>query len=272
MMTYAMKATEMPFAQKYYQNQRGEHRSLRQTSLRHHARNNGQYIPHRSENRQPSDHLRTDSCMKFAQMKSMLIIQLKKTTEILTQWFLHAFKRTLFFFFLSELLFQTADLFHQLRQVRECSLDSPPLGVGSRRIAEVGAWGLDGTDDACLASEDSVVTDGDMAIHAGLSGHDDVIADLGAAGDADLRAEEIVLADFDIVSQVTKVIDLGAAADDGIVHRTVVDGGAGADLDVVSDDSAAELTDVMVMACLVSGEAEALTADDGMRTKDDAVA
>lgn len=195
-----------------------------------------------------------------------------KTTEILTQWFLHAFKRILFFFFLSELLFQTADLFHQLRQVRECSLDSPPLGVGPRRIAEVGAWGLDGADDACLASEDSIVTDGDMAIHAGLSGHDDVIADLGAAGDADLRAEEIVLADFDIVSQVTKVIDLGAAADDGIVHRTVVDGGAGADLDVVSDDSAAELTDVMVMACLVSGKAEALTADDGMCTKDDAVA
>ena len=272
MMTYAMKATEMPFAQKYHQNQRGEHRSLRQTSLRHHARNNGQYIPHRSENRQPSDHLRTDSCMKFAQMKSMLTIQLKKTTEILTQWFLHAFKRTLFFFFLSELFFQTADLFHQFRQVRERSLDSPPLGVCPRRKAQIGAWCFDGADDACLASEDSVVTDGDMAIHASLSGHDDVIADLGASGDADLRAEEIVLADFDIVSQVTKVIDLGAAADDGIVHRTVVDGGAGADLDVVSDDSAAELTDVMVMACLVSGEAEALTADDGMRTKDDAVA
>ena len=195
-----------------------------------------------------------------------------KTTEILTQWFLHAFKRTLFFFFLSELFFQTADLFHQLRQVRECSLDSPPLGVCPRRIAEVGAWGLDGADDACLASEDSVVTDGDMAIHAGLSGHDDVIADLGAAGDADLRAEEIVLADLDIMSQMAKVIDLGAAADDGVIHRTVVDGGAGADLDVISDDSAAQLTDVMVVACLVSGEAEALTADDGMRTKDDAVA
>lgn len=195
-----------------------------------------------------------------------------KTTEILTQWFLHAFKRTLFFFFLSELLFQTADLFHQLRQMRECSLDSPPLGVGPRRIAQVGAWCFDGADDACLASEDSVVTDGDMAIHTGLSGHDDVITDLGAAGDADLRAEEIVLADLDIVSQMAKVIDLGAAADDGVIHRTVVDGGAGADLDVISDDSAAELTDVMVVACLVSGEAEALTADDGMRTKDDAVA
>ncbi len=195
-----------------------------------------------------------------------------KTTEILTQWFLHAFKRTLFFFFLSELLFQTADLFHQLRQVRECSLDSPPLGVGPRRIAQVGAWGLDGTNDACLASEDSVVTDGDMAIHAGLSGHDDVIADLGAAGDADLRAEEIVLADLDIMSQMTKIIDLGAAADDGVIHRTVVDGGAGTDLDVIPDDSAAELTDMMVVACLVSGEAEALTADDSMRTKDDAVA
>lgn len=195
-----------------------------------------------------------------------------KTTEILTQWFLHAFKRILFFFFLSELLFQTADLFHQLRQVRERSFDSPPLGVGPRRKAQVGAWCLDGADDACLASEDSVVTDGDMAIHAGLSGHDDVIADLGAAGDADLRAEEIVLADLDIMSQMTKVIDLGAAADDGVIHRTVVDGGAGTDLDVVSDDSAAELTDVMVVACLVSGEAEALTADDGMRTKDDAVA
>lgn len=195
-----------------------------------------------------------------------------KTTEILTQWFLHAFKRTLFFFFLSELFFQTADLFHQFRQVRERSFDSPPLGVGSRRIAEVGAWGLDGADDACLASEDSVVTDGDMAIHAGLSGHDDVIADLGAAGDADLRAEEIVLADLDIMSQMAKVIDLGAAADDGVIHRTVVDGGAGTDLDVISDDSAAQLTNMMMVACLVSGEAEALTADDGMRTKDDAVA
>ena len=195
-----------------------------------------------------------------------------KTTEILTQWFLHAFKRTLFFFFLPELFFQTADLFHQFRQVRECSLDSPPLGVGPRRIAQVGAWGLDGADDACLASEDSVVTDGDMTIHTGLSGHDDVVADFGAAGDADLRAEEIVLADLDIMSQMAKVIDLGAAADDGVIHRTVVDGGAGTDLDVVSDDSAAQLTDVMVVACLVSGEAEALTADDGMRTKDDAVA
>lgn len=272
MMTYAMKATEMPFAQKYHQNQRGEHRSLRQTSLRHHARNNGQYIPHRSENRQPSDHLRTDSCMKFAQMKSMLTIQLKKTTEILTQWFLHAFKRTLFFFFLSELLFQTADLFHQLRQMRERYFDSPPLGVCPRRIAQIGAWCFDGADDACLASEDGIVTNGDMAIHASLSGHDDVIADLGAAGDADLRAEEIVLADLDIVSQMAKVIDLGAAADDGVIHRTVVDGGAGADLDVISDDSAAQLADVMVVACLVSGEAEALTANDSMRTKNDAVA
>lgn len=195
-----------------------------------------------------------------------------KTTEILTQWFLHAFKRTLFFFFLSELFFQTADLFHQLRQVRECSLDSPPLGVGPRRIAQVGAWCFDGADDTCLASEDSIVTDGDMAIHAGLSGHDDVIADLGAAGDTDLRAEEIVLADFDIVSEMAKVIDLGTASNDGIVHRTIVDGGAGADLDVVSDDSAAKLANVMVMALFIGGEAEALTADDGVRTKDDAVA
>lgn len=195
-----------------------------------------------------------------------------KTTEILTQWFLHAFKRILFFFFLSELFFQTADLFHQFRQVRECSLDSPPLGVCPRRIAQVGAWCFDGADDACLASEDSIVTDGDMTIHAGLSGHDDVIADLGAAGDADLRAEEIVLTDLNIMSQVTKVIDLGAAADDGVIHRTVVDGGAGSDLDVISDDSAAELANVMVVACLVSGEAEALTADDGMCTKDDTVA
>ena len=195
-----------------------------------------------------------------------------KTTEILTQWFLHAFKRTLFFFFLSELFFQTADLFHQFRQVRECSLDSPPLGVCPRRIAQVGAWFFDGTDDACLASEDSVVTDGDVTIHAGLSGHDDVVADFGAAGDTDLRAEKIVLADFDIVSQMAEVIDLGTAADDGVVHRAIVDGGAGTNFSVVADDSAAELTDVMVVACLVSGEAEALTADDGVRTKDDAVA
>ena len=195
-----------------------------------------------------------------------------KTTEILTQWFLHAFKRTLFFFFLSELFFQTADLFHQFRQVRECCFDSPPLGVGSRRIAQIGARFLDGADDACLASEDGIVADGDVTIHTGLSSHDDVVADFGAAGDADLRAEEIVLADFDIVPQVAKVIDLGTTADDGIIHRAVVDGGAGADFDVVSDDSTAELADVMVMTLFIGGEAEALSPYDSMRTKDDAVA
>lgn len=195
-----------------------------------------------------------------------------KTTEILTQWFLHAFKRILFFFFLRELFFQTADLFHQFRQMRESRFDSSPLGVGPRRIAEVGTWGLDGADDACLASEDGIVTDGDMAIHAGLSGHDDVVADFGAAGDADLRAEEIVLADLDIMSQMAKVIDLGAAADDGVIHRTVVDGGAGTDLDVISDDSAAQLADVMVVTLFIGGKAKALTADDGVCTKDDAVA
>lgn len=156
--------------------------------------------------------------------------------------------------------------------MRECRFDSPPLGVGSRRIAEVSAWCLDGADDAGLASEDGIVTDGDVTIHAGLSGHDDVVADFGAAGDTDLRAEKIVLADFDIVSQMAEVIDLGTAADDGVVHRAVVDGGAGADFDVISDDSAAELADVMVMALFIGGEAEALTADDGVRTKDDAVA
>lgn len=200
-----------------------------------------------------------------------LLIKQKPPRYLLSGFYMRS-SELLFFFFLPELFFQTADLFHQFRQVRECSLDSPPLGVGPRRIAQVGAWCFDGADDACLASEDSVVTDGDMAIHAGLSGHDDVIADLSAAGNSDLRAEEIVLADLDIMSQMAKVIDLGAAADDGVIHRTVVDGGAGADLDVISDDSAAELSDVMVVACLVSGEAEALTADDGMRTKDDAVA
>ena len=175
------------------------------------------------------------------------------------------------FFFFRELLFQAADLFHQFWQVRESGFDSPPLGVGSRRIAEVGTWGLDGTDDACLASEDGVVTDGDVPIHTSLSSHDDMVTDFGAACDADLRTEEVVLADFDIVSQMAKDIDLGTAADDGIIHRTVVDGGAGADFDVVADDGAAELADVMVMSLFVCREAEALPAYDGMRAKDDTV-
>lgn len=155
--------------------------------------------------------------------------------------------------------------------MRERRFDSSPLGVGSGRIAEVGTWGLDGTDDACLAAEDGVVTDADVAIHTGLSSHDDVVADFGAAGDADLRAEEVVLANFDIVSQMAEVIDLGTAADNGIIHRTVVDGGAGTDFDVVSDDGAAELPDVMVVALFIGGEAEALPAYDGMGAKDDTV-
>src|SRR5208283_6159036 len=53
-------------------------------------------------------------------------------------------------------------------------------------------------------------------------------------------------ANRDIVAYLHKVVDLGALADHGVANGAAVDRGAGADLDVVLDDDAAELRHLVV--------------------------
>ena len=94
-----------------------------------------------------------------------------------------------------------------------------------------------------------------------------------AAGEAGLRGDDDVLADLHVVADVDEVIDFCAAADAGFVERAAVDGRVGSDLDVVFDDEASDLRELLVASGLgVADVAEAFTAEDGSCLHDDAIA
>src|SRR3990172_696364 len=78
-------------------------------------------------------------------------------------------------------------------------------------------------------------------------------------------------ANADIVAHLDQVVDLGALADYGVANGAAVDGGAGADLDVVLDDDASDLRH-LEMALGSHYEAEAILPDLAARMNDDAVA
>src|SRR5262249_46850553 len=78
-------------------------------------------------------------------------------------------------------------------------------------------------------------------------------------------------ANRDIVADLYQVVDLGPLADDGVAGAAAVDGGAGADLDIVLDDDAADLRD-LEMSRRSHHEAETVLADADAGMDDHAVA
>ena len=56
-----------------------------------------------------------------------------------------------------------------------------------------------------------------------------------------LRHDDAMAPDRHVVADLDQIVDLGALADHGVADRAAVDGGAGADLDVVLDDDPADL-------------------------------
>ena len=74
------------------------------------------------------------------------------------------------------------------------------------------------------------------------------------------RDDDAMAADDDVVADLHEVVDLGALADHRVAAGAPVDGGVGADLDVVLDDDAADLRH-LEMALAPHGEAEAVLAD-----------
>ena len=78
-------------------------------------------------------------------------------------------------------------------------------------------------------------------------------------------------ADHHIVGDLHQVVDLGALADHGVAQAPAVDRGAGANLDVVLNDNAADLRHLDV-ALGARHVAEAVLADVATRMNDDAIA
>ena len=117
-----------------------------------------------------------------------------------------------------------------------------------------------------VADEPGLGADLGALAHAQVPGHRGLAADLdevfqhGGARDADLGDDDAAAAEADVVADLHQVIEAGTGADDGVLHGAAVDGGVGADLDVVLDQHAAELGNGEVAGFGV-GEAEAFLAD-----------
>src|SRR5664279_4941971 len=90
------------------------------------------------------------------------------------------------------------------------------------------------------------------------------------AGNARLRHQNAVPADADIVAYLHQVVDLGALADHGVANGAAVDGGTGADFDIVLNDDAPDLRHLEV-ALSSHHEAEAVLTDLAARMNDDAI-
>ena len=85
-----------------------------------------------------------------------------------------------------------------------------------------------------------------MVGNADLTGQHGEVAYNHAPRYPNLRDNQAMAADRAVVSDMHKIIDLGALADYGIAGGAAVDGRIGADLDVVLDDGPSDLWDFLV--------------------------
>ena len=84
-------------------------------------------------------------------------------------------------------------------------------------------------------------SDRQMIGNSGAATELNAVAERHRTGQPDFSGDHAAAADADIVGDLHEVVDLGALADDRVGHGAAIDGGVGADLDVVLDDDAADL-------------------------------
>src|ERR1700693_5377513 len=98
-----------------------------------------------------------------------------------------------------------------------------------------------------------------MFADADLAAENDILFDGDTAGEAGLRGDHHVFSDLAVVADVYEVVDFRASANAGCIQGSAVDGGVGADLDVVFDFQAPDLRKLFVTASrLIAHVAEAV--------------
>src|SRR5947207_3978572 len=179
----------------------------------------------------------------------------------------------------SQLLLELGDslleLFHpffQRRQVAEHHRRLPPAGVLDCRMTGDERTGADRLQDGALRPDHRALSDADVAGHAGLTRHHDVVLDDGAAGDADLRGEQRAAADRYAVRDVHEVVDLRSRANPRLADRRTIDRRVRANLHIVLDDDAGMLRNLQMRAVLLPREPETVAADDDPVVQRDAIA
>src|SRR5581483_9266723 len=119
-------------------------------------------------------------------------------------------------------------------------------------------------DLRALADSDVIVD-----AHSGAKHHE--IPEGHAAGNPSLRHKNAMATDFNIVSDLHQVVDLCSLPDNGVADRAAVDGGAGADFDIVLDNHPSDLRH-LDMDRTPHDVAESVLADAAAGVNDDAVA
>src|SRR5262249_8336110 len=125
--------------------------------------------------------------------------------------------------------------------------------------------------DAAPCSDDRAFADRHVVRQPDLPGQDDVILDHHTAGYAALGDDDAMTADRHIVSDLHKVVDLGAFADPGLAVRTPIDRGPGTDFHIVLQDDSTELQHFAMTFCS-HHVAESILPDCAARMQDHAVA
>ena len=123
----------------------------------------------------------------------------------------------------------------QLRQLLHRDHLAFGLPVWSGRGAEHTASVGNVTHHARLCANHGLVADLQMVRNPGLRGYHDVIPQVGAAGNTDLPHDQTVPAHDHVVSHMDEVVNLRAHSDDSGAERATVNGGIGANLDIVAE-------------------------------------
>src|SRR5437762_3460367 len=86
-----------------------------------------------------------------------------------------------------------------------------------------------------------------MTADAGLPRENAAVADAGRPGDSNLRHDQTKAADFHIVSDLNEIVDLRSTADNGVIDASSIDRRVRADLDVISNNAAADVRNLRVL-------------------------
>src|SRR5690606_29602286 len=161
------------------------------------------------------------------------------------------------------------ELFKAAYSIREavemtqvCEVAHPLTVRLQRQIAGIHARLADRLADQRAGRHDDVVADLEVSDDTGLTADHAAGANGGAAGNADAARNGGVIADTYVVRDLDLVVELDVIADHGVFERTAIDGGVGADLDVVTDDHTSDLRDLDPAAIAFAGKTETVGADD----------
>ena len=99
-----------------------------------------------------------------------------------------------------------------------------------------------------------------MPDHADTASNHAVATDSGAAGDTDAGRHCRVITDLHVMCDLNLIIELDPVADQGIGQGAAVDGGIGADFDIITNTHSANLGNFLPVASLI-GKAKPLGAD-----------